>query len=197
MKIRILIGLAVAMLSSFAFSQEYTKEGKEVDATILKIDKLHLLKYITPLLLKKTQINAIMTTLEKCQAKQKEIIALDAKEFKKIEPDIDKALDGALNDGSYINRGLQSQIVKLQDALIIRRKLATSEMVDMLLETCKKSLNEGQITAMHNLNDPNFVEGATKITQLPDDEKVKLYIREILLSPLTYDLLKQLAKKAQ
>ena len=149
------------------------------------------------LLLKKVQLNALMTTIEKCQAKEKEIIALDAKEFKKLDVEIDKALDGALNDGSYPKRELQSKIIALQDALIIRRKLATGEMVDMLLETCKKNLNDGQMAAMVNLTDPSYVEGETRAAKLPNDEKTKLYIREVFLSPLTYDIFKQLAKKAQ
>ena len=63
--------------------------------------------------------------------------------------------------------------------------------------TCKKELNEGQLAVMRNLTDPNYVEGETKASKLPDDEKTKLYIREILLSPLTYDIFKQLAKHAQ
>ena len=197
MKFRILIGLLVVMLSSIGFSQEYTQAGKDVDATILKINKLNILKLVTPLLLKKTQLNALMTTIEKCQTKQKEIIAMDAAEFKKIEADIDKALDKALNDGSYLSREVQIKVVKLQDALLIRRKLATNEMVDMLLETCKKNLNEGQMAAMSNLTDPTYVEGDTKASKLPSDEKVKLFIREIFLSPLTYDIFKQLAKRAQ
>ena len=202
MKLRIILGLATALFMSFGltsigYSQEYTQAGKDVDATLLKINKLNILKYVTPLLLKKVQLNALMTTIEKCQAKEKEIIALDAKEFKKLDVEIDKALDGALNDGSYPKRELQSKIIALQDALIIRRKLATGEMVDMLLETCKKNLNDGQMAAMVNLTDPSYVEGETRAAKLPNDEKTKLYIREVFLSPLTYDIFKQLAKKAQ
>jgi hypothetical protein len=199
MKTKFLIAITLALVSSFAFSQEYTAAGKELDSTLLKINKLNILKYVTPLLLKKSQLNALMTTLEKCQAKQNEIIASDVKEFKarKLDTEIDKALDEALNDGTYPKRDLQGRIIAIQDALLIRRKLATNEMVDMLLETCRKSLNEGQITAMKNLTDPNYVEGQTKASKLSDDEKTKLYIREVFLSPLTYDLLKQLAKHAQ
>ena len=70
-------------------------------------------------------------------------------------------------------------------------------MVDMLLETCKKNLNDGQMAAMVNLTDPSYVEGETRAAKLPNDEKTKLYIREVFLSPLTYDIFKQLAKKAQ
>ena len=202
MKIRFLLSFAVAMLMLFGLAsvgaaQEITQAGKDVDATLLKINKLNILKYVTPLLLKKTQLNALMTTIEKCQAKQKEIIALDAKEFKKYDADIDKALESALNDGGYPSRDLQAKIIAIQDALLIRRKLATNEMVDMLLDTCKKNLNDGQLAAMANLTDPNYVEGETKVAKLPGDEKTKLYIREVLLSPLTYDIFKQLAKRAQ
>lgn len=199
MKIRFVFALCLALASSLCLAQEPTQAGKDIDAIILKINKLNIVKYITPLLLKKSQMNALMTTLEKCQTKQKEIIESDAKEFKarKIEGEIDKALDEALNDGSYPKRELQGKIIAIQDALLLRRKIATTEMVEMLFETTKKNLNEGQLTVMRNLTDPNYVEGQTKASKLPDEERTKLYIREVLLSPLAYDILKQLAKRAQ
>src|SRR5258708_9857124 len=101
---------------------------------------------------------------------------LDAKEFKKIDGDIDKAIETALNDGSYPKLDLQAKIIKIQEALILRRKIATGEMVDMLLETCKRVLNEGQMTALHNLADPDYVEGTKKVNKMTDEEKTKLYI---------------------
>lgn len=197
MKYKFFLALCLVMVSSFGFSQDPTQAGKDVDQTLAKIEKLNILKYVTPLLLKKSQLNSLMSTIEKCRAKQKEIVALDAIEFKKYDAEIDKALQDALNDGSYPKRELQGKIIKVQDAILMRRKIATNEMVEMLLATCKKELNEGQMNAMRNLTDPNYVEGETKVSKLPDDEKTKLYIREILLSPLTYDIFKQLAKRAQ
>lgn len=199
MNFRFSLALCIALASSLCFAQEVTQAGKDVDTILLKVSKLNIVKYVTPLLLKKTQINALLTTIERCQAKQREIVDLDAKEFKsrKIEAEIDKALDEALNEGSYPKRELQSKIIAIQDAILLRRKIATNEMIDMILDTCKKNLNEGQMAVMRNLTDPNYVEGDKKASKLPDDEKTKLYIREVLLSPLTYDILKQLAKHAQ
>lgn len=199
MKYKFFLALCLATVSSFGYSQEVTQAAKDVDQLLVKISKLNIVKYVTPLLLKKTQLNALMSTIEKCHAKQNEIVALDAMEFKKqkLEAEVDRALEEALNDGSYPKRELQGKIIKIQDAILMRRKIATNEMVEMLLATCKKELNEGQLSAMRNLTDPNYVEGETKASKLPDDEKTKLYIREILLSPLTYDIFKQLAKHAQ
>ncbi len=199
MNYKLFLALCLATVSSFGYSQEVTQAGKDVDQLLVKISKLNIVKYVTPLLLKKSQLNALMSTIEKVRAKQSEIVALDAMEFKKqkLEAEVDKALEDALNDGSYPKRILQVKIVNIQEALLMRRKIATSEMVEMLLTTCKKELNEGQLAVMRNLTDPNYVEGETKASKLPDDEKTKLYIREILLSPLTYDIFKQLAKHAQ
>lgn len=195
MKFKLFLILCVALASALAFSQD--SGSKEVDQALLKIEKLNILKYVTPLLLKKSQLDSLMTTIEKCQAKQKEILALDAIEFRKLQPEMDKALEDGLSQGGYPKRELQGKIIKLQEALLIRRKLAINEMVDMILETCKKVLNEGQLSAMKNLTDPNYIEGETKAVKLPGDEKTKLYIREIMLSPFTYDIFKQLAKHAQ
>jgi hypothetical protein len=197
MKFRFFLAICLALATSLCFAQDQTQASKDVDQTLLKINKLNILKYVTPLLLKKTQINALLTTLEKCQGKQKEILALDAKDLQKFDGELDKAIDSALNDGSYPKRELQGKLIAIQEALLVRRKLVTNEMVDMLMETCNKNLNEGQIAVMRNLTDPNYVEGQTKASKLSDEERTKLYIREIFLSPLVYDILKQLAKRAQ
>ena len=197
MKFRLSLAICLALAASLCFSQDNSQAGKDVDQVLAKISKLNMIKYVTPLLLKKTQMDALMTTMERCRAKEAEILALDAKELKKLNADLDKSLESALNDGSYPKREFQAKIISVQEALLVRRKIATSEMVDMLLETCKKNLNEGQMAAMRNLTDPNYVEGQTKASKLGDEEKTKLYIREILLSAVTYDILKQLAKHAQ
>lgn len=197
MKLRTLLALTAAFSPVLAFSQEISPAIKAGNEVLIKIQKLNVIKFVTPLLLKKDQIYSILTTLAKCRSKELEIRELDAQELKKLDAKVTKALNDSLEGGSYPKKELQSEIIKVQDALVIRRRIATNEMVDMVLETCKKTLNEGQMTAMKNLIDPSYMVGNTKADKLPDEEKVKLYIREILLDGMTYDILKTLGKNAK
>lgn len=195
MKFKVLIALLLATVPTFVLAQKAPDQSLiDTDKTLFKIQRLNIIKYVTPLLLKKQQINDLLLTIEKCRAKELEIRKLDAAELKKVDPDLDKAIESALKDGTYPNRELQTKLIKLQEALLVRRRIATNEMVDMLFETCKKSLNEGQLTVMRNLVDPSYTEGTTKASKLPDEDKTKLFIKQIFLDGITYDILKELAK---
>ena len=60
MKFKVFLALGIALISSFGYSQEVTQAGKDVDQIILKISKLNIVKYVTPLLLKKVfKLNSI------------------------------------------------------------------------------------------------------------------------------------------
>lgn len=196
MKLKILVAAVAVLTPVFACSQQISQAIKDSDQTLFKIQQLNIIKFITPILLKKSQINDLLTTIEKCRAKELEIRELDAKELKKIDEKVTKAIDSAINDGTYPKRELQEELIRVQDALVIRRRIATGEMVEMVLETCRKTLNAGQMNVIKNLIDPKFVDGGLKVDKMTDDEKIKLYIRQIFLDGMAYDLLKQLAKHA-
>ena len=195
MKLKTLFALTVALTPIFA-SAQVSQSIKDSEKTLFKIQQLSIIKFITPVLMKKSQINALLTTIEKCRAKELEIRELDAKKLKEIDADVDKAIESSINDGSYPKAEFQKKLIVLQEAILIRRKIATGEMVDMMLDTCRKTLDAGQMNVIKNLIDPKFVDGSIKVDQMTDDEKIKLYIRQIFLDGIAYDVLKQLAKKA-
>ncbi|MBI1331534.1 MAG: hypothetical protein JST12_11155 [Armatimonadetes bacterium] len=195
MKIKVLVAM-IAMAAPFAaFASAPTQGSADVDKILYKIQQLNLIKFIQPILLKKSQYNDLLTVIERCRAKENDIKDLDAKELKKVEGDIDTALSGATNDGKYPSRELQEKLIKVQDALVTRRRIATNEMVDMIYEVCKKTLNEGQMNVIKNLIDPSFVGGKTD--KMTDEQKIRLFIQQIFLDHMAYDLMREMAKHAE
>jgi hypothetical protein len=166
------------------------------EITYQRINQLSMVKFILPLLLKKSQYNSLLITIEKCRRQELEIREKDATELAKLDKKIGQAITDGIESGKLPSQDFQTEIIKLQKALFMRRQIATGEMVDMILETCKKSLNAGQIKAMANAMDPKAIDPEAKPSQMSDDEKVKSYIRFVLLDGTTYEILKQLAKRA-
>lgn len=164
---------------------------------ILKITKLDFLRSITPLLLTKAQLLQLLGTMDKCKAKELDIRAQDAIELKKLEEEIDKNLEGAIQRGDYPNRDFQAKLVRVQDILMIRRRAATNEMVDMLWETVKKNLNEGQIAAMGGMFNPKDIDPKLDAAKMTSEDKARIYIKYIFLDGLAYDLMNQLFKYAK
>jgi hypothetical protein len=198
MKLRSLMLTALCLATASVYAQSTPSaavtSGNEI---LLKITKLNFLRSITPLLLTKQQLLQLLGTMDKCKTKELEIRALDAIELKKLEEEIDKNLVGAIEKGDYPNRDFQNKIVKVQDALLIRRRLATNEMVDMLWDTVKKNLNEGQIAAMGGMFNPKDVDPKLDAATMSAEDKARIYIKYIFLDGLAYDLMNQLYKHAK
>lgn len=199
MKIRLLVGLALAMCPLAAFAQtsgSTTSKAPDGNTILYKIAKLESIKFVAPLLLKKSQMNSILTGIEKCQATQKTILESDTKELAKLEAKLDKAIADGVENGGYPKRELQVEVVKVQDALLIRRRMAVNEMTDSLYEVCKKTLNEGQIAVMKNTLNLKELDPTLNPDKVTDEQKVKFYIQRVLLNDVTYDVLKDMYKHA-
>lgn len=193
MKLRLLAISTLCLVPTVLFAQTPSADVKAGNEIMLKIAKLDFLRSITPLLLTKPQLMELLSTMAKCKAKELEIRDLDGKELKKLDDEITKNLDNAIQKGDYPDRDFQGRLVKVQEALLIRRRLATNEMVDMLWETVKKNLNEGQIAAMGGLLDPKVYDPA----KLTSEDKARVYIRQVFLDGMAYELMNQLVKYAK
>lgn len=164
--------------------------------TYAKISQLNIAKLVLPLLLDKKQINALLLSIEKCRRQEMTIREKDADELLKLDGEITKSLKEALEEGKLPSRELQQKIIKVQDALLIRRQIATNELVDEIYGACKATLNAGQLKAMANGLDPASVDPSLKGSTLTEEQKIKNYIRFVMLDAMTYEILKALAKSA-
>jgi hypothetical protein len=185
-------------MSAFAMAQSSAAAPKtdleRGDVTFRRLATLDVSLKILPVAFTKEQINALLPVLERCRNKEKQIRELDAKEFIKIEEKVENALKGAIEQSRYPTNEFKEEIAKLTNAIAVRRQLATNEMVDTIYEAMKKSLNTGQIKAISNLIDPKYGNGTENPSKMTEEERIRFYIRGIMMDATTYELLRKMVQ---
>jgi hypothetical protein len=184
-------------LGAYSGAQAPSKNVQDANQVLVNIDKLNVVKFVLPLLLKKKQIGAMMAAMEKCRSKELEVRESDAKELLKLDADVKKAVSGAVEKGDYPDKALQAKVIAVQEAIITRRKIVVNENVQILEDAAKLSLDEGQLKVMVNILDPRSVDPSAKPDKMSDEEKRRFYLRAVFLDGLTYELLKVMYKKAE
>ncbi|OWU65112.1 MAG: hypothetical protein CBB60_006350 [Armatimonadetes bacterium Cent15-Ar3] len=197
MKLASLFVAGAVVLSTGAMAQTPTKNVQDANQVLINIDKLNVVKFVLPLLLKKKQIGDMMAAMEKCRSKELEVRESDAKELLKLDADTKKAVAAAVEKGDYPDKALQSKIISVQEAILTRRRIVVNENVQILEDAAKLTLDEGQLKVMINILDPRSVDPSAKPDKMSDDEKRRFYLRSVFLDGLTYELLKVMYKKAE
>ncbi len=184
-------------LGAIAGAQTPSKNIQDANQVLVNIDKLNVVKFVLPLLLKKKQIGDMMAAMEKCRSKELEVRESDAKELLKLDAEVKKAVTAAVEKGDYPDKKLQAKVIAVQEAILTRRRIAVNENVQVLEDAAKLSLDEGQLKVMVNILDPKSVDPSAKPDKMTDEEKRRFYLRAVFLDGLTYELLKVMYKKAE
>ena len=195
-----LVSLFVAgaiAIGAVAGAQTPSKNIQDANQVLINIDKLNVVKFVLPLLLKKKQIGDLMGAMEKCRTKELEVREADAKELLKLDADVKKAVAAAVEKGDYPDKALQTKVIAVQEAILTRRRIALNENIQIMEDAAKLTLDAGQLKVMVNILDPRSVDPSAKTDKMSDDEKRRFYIKSVFLDGLTYELLKVMYKKAE
>lgn len=188
--------LLLALLAIFTccWAQRNDEKAKRSDAILNKIRHLDLLNHILPLTLTKQQIGSLLPVIEKCRQSVRKIELMEHDDLVKYESKIDKAVEDGIKKDLVPGRELLVEMNKLILAFRVRRQVAIGENIDLVLPVVKKEFNKGQIAVAVNSLDPKaYGMDPEKMTE---DDKLKLFIKDILLDMLAYDLLIRLQKDA-
>lgn len=188
--------IAILAAQSAPHENKIPKAIEDSNKVFYNISRLNTVKFVLPLLLKKKQINDLLTSMEKVRATEGKMREAEAIALLKIDPEITAAVNAALEKGTYPNRELQQKILKTQDNIINIRRAIVDGNVEELYSTCKKTLDEGQLKSMGAIDANSFSPGI-KTEGWSDEDKQRFYVRTVLLDGLTYELLKKMYKTAQ
>lgn len=177
-------------------AQLQTDRAKRSEEILIKMRQLDILNHLVPVLMSKDQINKLLIPVEKAREKVKQIQDMEASDLAKFESKINDAIDKGLNKDLVPSKPLMVELAKLMQAFAIRRDIARGENADLVLAVMKKELNEGQLKAAMNSHDLKAYDPRLDVSKLGDDDKLKFYIKDILLDPYAYDILIKLSKKA-
>lgn len=190
------LGLFAAFVAAAPAQSTSTPKAAQSDATMRKIQQIDVLIQLLPLNLKKNQIDLLLTGLDKARESEKKIRSMEDDELAKLEPKLAEALKNAYEKGAYPPRELQSEVAAVTRAMGIRRQVATGEMVEDLYKVVDTGLEAGQKTIMAKSLAAAALDPSLKGVTMTEEQKVKFYIRKILLDITAYESLKELRKTA-
>jgi hypothetical protein len=155
-----------------------------------------LLNHILPILFTKAQLNAILPAIEKSRQTVNTAHDNEYHKLLELDPKVTAAIDKALNDGQVPGRDLLKTINDQMNTLQLTRMVLGRQNEGLVYEAITANLNSGQKKAMANDLDPATIVPGLKVETMSDEDKIRFYIRNILLDPLTYDLLVKLVKSS-
>ncbi|HCE01492.1 MAG TPA: hypothetical protein DER07_10675 [Armatimonadetes bacterium] len=191
--------ILVASLALAAAPQQATQPASQPDPKQdinYQIAKLDALNHVLPLLLTKDQANKILTALEKVREKERQVRKMEDDQLKPFRERIAKAIEDGEKKKLVPDRQLLADLAKLLGAFDRVRAATAEDNVSMIEETLKSTLNAGQLKTLAKSLDPRFFAPDLKIEEITDSERIRIFIRAILLQPATYDLLVELAKNS-
>lgn len=194
MKLRHWICLVVAMTAVFAGAQTVDPErAQKSDEVFQKATKLDLLNQILPLLFTKEQYRDILPSIERARQRVRETQKLEADELVKLDKQLDAALKDAMEKGVVPPRELLTEVSKTLQKLSIARGIISGQNTQEVFDAFVKTANAGQKKAAANALSPKLFDPSAKPEEMSDDEKLRVFVREILLHPMAYDIMRKLS----
>lgn len=185
------LALVVACGSGFA---QTTSGASEKDVEFQKsVAKIDMLYFFLPLAMTKAQIREILPVVEKYRQDIKKIEKIESEEMAKMKADVDAALKAGLEEGKVPTNDLRTKISAMFRKFDLARSLNDQVYADKLFETCKKVWNAGQQKVAAQSVDLKSIDPSLKPDQMKDDEKIKIFIEQFLMSPAAYDVLAKLS----
>ena len=189
--------LALSLLFAlFAFAPaqdvdpQMAKESTDITANMHKVE---LLNQILPLALQPNQIQQILPVLERIRAKQKAQLVKEHQLLLEFQKTSAAAVDAGVK-GKLPSPNMVRDIDAFYESITISREAATGDYIDTLLPALQKILDKGQQKVMANSLTLKFFEPDITPQEATDDQKERVFCREVLLDPATYDLLVAMAK---
>lgn len=193
MKSRLLVSLLALFAVCFASAQSDGERAQKSAEIFEKATKLDLLNQILPLLFTKEQYRGILPAIEKAREAVRKTEQLEADELKKLESKLNVALKEANDEGKVPPRELLNEVSAALMKMSAARRVIADINVQTVLEAFNKTANAGQKKAAANALNPKLFNPSAKVDEMTDEDKLRVFVREILLHPLAYDIMRKLS----
>ena len=192
----IFLCLLLSLTSPLALAQSQSSTA-EADRVLLKIRELDLLNQILPVLMRGDQIKKILPALEKAREAERRIQKDELSELKGIEATLDPALAAAKDKGQVPTRETLNVMFGALRDMRTKRLLMVAEQSENVLKAVEETLDEGQIKAAANSLDPRIGHEGMDVSKLSDRDKLRTWVRIVLMDPTAYGLLVELSRKKE
>ncbi len=161
-------------------------------AILDKMRQIDLLNHLLPLVMTKEQIRKILPIVEKARRDVKLQKEEEAKMLQQKSSTIDKAVADGIDKGDVPDKTLLKELNAMLQFFTMKRNAIGNDNTQMVLEVVKTTLNAGQLKAAANSLNAKLYFPNVKTEDLKDEDRLRMFVGEVLLDPLAYDLLVKL-----
>lgn len=179
------VSLILALVGA-GFAQDKSAQST---AVLDKMRQIDLLNHILPLALQKEQIRKILPVIEKARRDVRQWTDEEAKFLQQNAAKVDKAVKDAVDKGDVPNKELIKELNAMVRMFAMKRAAIAADNTQMVMEVMKTTLNAGQMKVAANALDFKLYNPNIKPEEIKEEDRLRLYVQEVLLDPLAYDLL--------
>ncbi len=187
-----LIAIALAIMvfgtSIAAAPTVQRKSNPDADRIAFKVRRLQILDQLLPVLMTKSQIRELLPLIEKARQSELDMEAKELQEMKAFEPKLDAALADSIKEQKVPKDEFVVEYLKLFSSFKNKRVLLVNVSSGSVLAKMREVLNEGQLKTAEKSLDPRLF-GEKDPEQMKSEEKLMLWVREVMLDRASYDIL--------
>ncbi|HEY3780405.1 MAG TPA: hypothetical protein VGL56_04925 [Fimbriimonadaceae bacterium] len=173
-----------------AHGQTDTEKEAALTKFKAKLHDLEVYNMVLPILMTKDQLKTILKTLQKCRARAHDLLTVQYKAMLTLESKVDDAISAAADKGAVPSPAIISSLYSSSMVAVALRANLLDDDVDDMYDVITKTLNKGQLQAMANsLNPKEFPELLKKPDEVKQEDRIRIYIRAVLLDDGAYPLL--------
>ena len=195
MKRFIFLVLACMGVCTSAFGQADQQARNAVDRFFFKTTELQFYNLMLPILITKDQYKIILPAIEKARERVRQTYKKELEEIHGLDPDVDQALAAARDKDQVISGVLQAKLDKLKGGILMRRLIMAQLNENDVYDAIVKALNPGQQKAMANSLTPRLIDPNLKPDKMTQEDKLRLFVRDVLLTPDYYDDMVKMSMK--
>lgn len=195
MKITAIVAVAATLFLPSAFARvDQDDTAKKSDLIMSKIVELDMMNFLLPLAMSKDQYSKSLPVLEKIRRYTKKSEEAEAKLLRDMEPKVDAALKDCVDKGLVPKRELRNEIATMLHNFNLVRQGIINENVDTMYTALKNVWTPTQMKIAAQSLDPKDYVPAAKAEEMQDEDKIRLFVREVMLNPAAYDVMLKLSR---
>lgn len=194
----LLMGVVLCALafSPMALAQTTKQDAsaKRADEILNKLHELDLLNQLLPVLMTKEQMRKILPAVEKAREMVRATEKGEAEQLEKLSAKIDPVIAEAYEKKKVPSIEILTEYAKTFAKLRVVRRSVVEANTSNVLEVVQKTLDKGQLAAARNALEPKYIDPSLDKEKMSDDEKLRFWVKVILLDPQAYTILTKLSK---
>lgn len=169
------------------------KEDPVATRINLKIRRVEILDQLLPVLMTKEQIKKLLPVVEKARQMEVDLQKTELGMLKDLEPLVDKELENGIKKQMLTSAEFNAEYAKIVAKFHAGRAGLIDISTGQVYAEMKKVLNDGQRTAAAKAV-PAFHFPGREIGSVSQEEKLRVWIREVMLDRASYELLSDMAR---